>query len=387
MSSEFDLALTEYLTEGKAINEEIARAIEELKRIANGRPIVLFGRVSPAGFSMIEILAEFELQPAVFCAIDGEGENVGEVPVVDFQALKNSYSDAVVIVCSSGGTSEAAENLAEMGFQPAHVFPWDWSSALILTQLDALASQSFRSHIAKYSWAYELFEDEISKQTVLDRLRLYLCRVPMQANTHCTQYFEEACITLGDREVFVDGGAHRGETVCAFIKAVEAAKLAYAHIYSFEPDSVNYQHAVENLSEFPNVTVVPKGMWNAETELPFFEKGNQISSFVIDMAMANLQNPENYRVPVTSLDAFFDGVPDSDLPTFIKMDLEGAEQEALLGASSIIGRAKPKLAISAYHKPEDLYRLPQIIMRMRGDYRFALRQHKEGRADTVLYAV
>lgn len=73
--------------------------------------------------------------------------------------------------------------------------------------------------------------------------------------------------------------------------------------------------------------------------------------------------------------------------TFIKLDIEGAEKEALEGAAGIIRRDRPRLAVCIYHKPEDILAIPEIILRMREDYRFYLRQYSIGFAETVLYAL
>ncbi|MCL1983378.1 MAG: FkbM family methyltransferase, partial [Clostridiales bacterium] len=74
-------------------------------------------------------------------------------------------------------------------------------------------------------------------------------------------------------------------------------------------------------------------------------------------------------------------------PTYIKMDIEGAELMALKGAENIIRSHKPKLAISAYHKPEDVYTLPMLIRSYRNDYKFYLRHYTNSLNETVLYAV
>ena len=68
------------------------------------------------------------------------------------------------------------------------------------------------------------------------------------------------------------------------------------------------------------------------------------------------------------------------------MDIEGAELEALKGAEQIIRNFKPKLAICAYHKPEDLYTLPELIKSFRDDYVFYLRHYTDTLYETVLYA-
>jgi hypothetical protein len=124
-------------------------------------------------------------------------------------------------------------------------------------------------------------------------------------------------------------------------------------------------------------------LWFDETELLFAPNTDDRagSSFITGAA------GEKYPVPVTSLDAYFKNEAEGGLPTFIKMDIEGAELGALLGAVEIIRQNKPRLAICAYHKLEDIYELPRAILAIRKDYRFALRQHAPGCWDTVLYAV
>lgn len=87
---------------------------------------------------------------------------------------------------------------------------------------------------------------------------------------------------------------------------------------------------------------------------------------------------------MTALDMFFQ---EREAPTFIKMDIEGAEKEALIGAEQIIRCHKPKLAICVYHKPEDIYVLPELINSFREDYRFYLRHYSNTIYETVLYAV
>ena len=68
------------------------------------------------------------------------------------------------------------------------------------------------------------------------------------------------------------------------------------------------------------------------------------------------------------------------------MDIEGAEKEALLGAEKITREQKPKLAISIYHKNEDIWEIPSLILEMNPEYRFYIRHYSFRFAETVLYA-
>ena len=73
--------------------------------------------------------------------------------------------------------------------------------------------------------------------------------------------------------------------------------------------------------------------------------------------------------------------------TFIKMDLEGSELRALMGAERIIRQYKPKLAISLYHKPEDIWELPLYILSLNSEYIFFIDHYSVATAETVLYAL
>lgn len=73
--------------------------------------------------------------------------------------------------------------------------------------------------------------------------------------------------------------------------------------------------------------------------------------------------------------------------TFIKMDIEGAELETLKGASRLIAEQKPKLAVCVYHKPEDIFTIPEYLRTLNPDYKFYLRYYTFAEWDTVLYAI
>jgi hypothetical protein len=76
-----------------------------------------------------------------------------------------------------------------------------------------------------------------------------------------------------------------------------------------------------------------------------------------------------------------------DKITFIKMDIEGAEYNAILGAHNTITKYRPKLAISIYHKPEDIWEIPSLILKMNPEYKLYLGHYSIAAAETVLYAI
>lgn len=89
------------------------------------------------------------------------------------------------------------------------------------------------------------------------------------------------------------------------------------------------------------------------------------------------------KIPVTSLDYSLEGRK----VTYIKKDIEGSELEALKGAKRIIKEQHPKLAICVYHKLEDIWTLPELILRYHPDYKLYVRHYLTDILDTVLYVV
>ena len=85
-----------------------------------------------------------------------------------------------------------------------------------------------------------------------------------------------------------------------------------------------------------------------------------------------------------ALDSVLGGAP----CTYLKMDVEGAEREAIAGAAQTIRQYRPKLNLAAYHKSEDFFQLPLLIHALCPDYQLYLRHHPYVPAwDTNLYAV
>ena len=140
--------------------------------------------------------------------------------------------------------------------------------------------------------------------------------------------------------------------------------------------------AGKRLKRYDNVDLFPSGLWDTSGTLSFHESSTD------DYITSRLtENSGGVTVPVTALDSLFKDKPAEDWPTLIKMDIEGAEKEALLGAAEIIKQKKPKLIICAYHKPEDIYELPRTILKLRADYKLSLWQIGDGFWDMVLYGV
>ena len=165
----------------------------------------------------------------------------------------------------------------------------------------------------------------------------------------------------GDNEIFIDCGAYDGETIKDFVKFSEGK---YEKLYSFEPNPRLYENTLQNIKNagLQRVELIQKGVWSHEAVLNFTDNG--MSSQIYDKGVI--------PVKVVAID---DVVPENEKVTFIKMDVEGAEFEALKGAEKTICRCRPVLAICLYHKATDIIEIPSLIMKFFPKYKFYIRHH------------
>ncbi len=186
------------------------------------------------------------------------------------------------------------------------------------------------------------------------------------------QYFDlEIMRPISKKEVFVDVGCYDGMSSLNFGKWCKRDFTVYA----FEPQKENFSLCKSTL-ENNNISykLIQKGAWSEETTL----------KFKISMGMASqLYGKDEIEVDVTRIDKILA----NEKVTFIKMDIEGAELEALIGAQNVISNNKPILAISVYHRFEDIFSIPELILKYNPEYQFYLRHYSIRSSETVLYAL
>ncbi|MBV6393545.1 MAG: hypothetical protein KPEEDBHJ_02787 [Anaerolineales bacterium] len=174
---------------------------------------------------------------------------------------------------------------------------------------------------------------------------------------------------------FVDCGAFDGDTLKDFMNDNIAIQSAVA----FEPDPTNYSklsHFVSrNQETLREAVLFPCGVFSSTRQLSF-ETGQGMASGISNKGAAVVQ--------CVALD---DAIP-AFAPNLIKMDIEGAEYDALLGARRLISEHTPGIAVSLYHRPEHLWQLPMLVENIApGKYNFHMRSHAMNDFDLVLYAL
>lgn len=374
---------------------EYQTSLRNAKSILRGKPFVLYG-AGTEGAEYANILNYAECLPLCFCDKNKTGwDAVSGLSIISPARLLDDYKDTNILISSSLYRSEIESELYAMGVGNERILP---KKLLLQLLLDLCSGEKvFQKKYLKRSQylmlfnalsemmrdekcvqfqgcirTYDSLEDELSRKVFLDYLKLCFIAVPVCPSPIEDQYFDPI-MELSDKEVFVDCGAYTGDTAEAFMNRVDGK---YKHYYAFEPDPDNYSKTEEFLKNKHDTTVIPSGLWSKETTLCFKEGYASCSK---------VEEEGEVTVKVCALDQYF--ARKEDIPTIVKMDIEGSELEALKGAEVLIRSHKPKLAICIYHKPEDMYEIPDYIRSIREDYRFYVRHYTDTFDELVLYAI
>ncbi len=232
--------------------------------------------------------------------------------------------------------------------------------------------------------AYDYLTDAESKKIfaniICNRIAPHLSHATYLQLYSPGEYFFHDLFTLSEDEIFIDCGSYNGDSVKDFINAVHNK---FSAIHAFEINSNNYKQLKINIKKLPpeirsKINCYKLGVWKNRCMLTCGkEEYGSNESFSI-LKKENLINIE-----VDTIDNIF---KDENV-TFIKMDIEGAEYNALLGAKEVITKNKPKLAVCIYHRLQDFWEIPVFVKQANPDYAISIRHHQKGTiGGTVLYA-
>ncbi len=223
-----------------------------------------------------------------------------------------------------------------------------------------------------------LWDDDVSRAHHLQFLAWRRLREEWAFETApipaCSRFFiPEVVGALRDDECLLDGGAHYGTVIEAFVKQT---KGCFRQIVAIEPDPLNRALLIDNLQTLlpdnPDVKIYDCALADGENSTVFHE----------GLGYASQLSPTGHmRVVTRPLDTL--GLS----PTFLKLHLEGAELLALKGARATLLSCRPIVAATVYHNADGLWITPLWMMQTLPDYRFLFRAHSWCGTGAVVYAI
>ena len=353
--------------EDEGMTTEITDIWQRLKE--TDAPIVIYGTGNGAD-KLLNELERLEIPVSGIMASDGfvRSRTFRGFPVRSLSEIEEKFPSPLILLAFGSQRPEVIE----------HILNLSRRHTVLCADVPVCGEQIFNGdffhrHVGELNAALELMSDDLSRKTFENVVRFKLTG-ELSALTECFCEKEEAftrLLRLGSRESYLDLGAYRGDTIEEFLRYTGGR---YREIVALEPDPKTYRKLRENIV-LPGTRLFNMGIWSHDTDLPFRPSLGRGSSLGQDGTQV---------LPVTAIDTLFRRRP----LTYLKVDVEGAEEQALLGGENTLRRDKPKLNLALYHRSEDLFRLPLLLHRIRPDYRLYLRQHPHLPAwDLNLYGV
>lgn len=337
------------------------------------KPIILYGMGDGAD-KIINVLNSYGLTPNGVFASDEfvRGHSFRGYKVKKYSEICEEYDHASVLICFGARTDDLFERFSKIGER------YDIYAPDVPVVGDDLFNMNFfTANVEKIRTCYESFYDNESKRVFRELIKYKLSgeiKYLMNCESDRTEDIK-SLIQPNDDEIFFDLGAYNGDTVKEFIDLTENR---YKEIFAVEPDIKSYkklQLRVQN-NDYQNVTCINCGIGALDETVIFSNKAGRMSSVGTVKGL-----PTEFR-SIDSICKRYDIIP-----TYIKMDLEGGEESAIIGGKTAFA-AGTKFLISAYHRSGDIFSLPLLIKSINPKYKLFLRKNKYVPAwDINLYAV
>lgn len=287
------------------------------------------------------------------------------------------YGTDVDVIVSSSAYDIIKDKLHGIGISDDHIRLYNFA----FMDLEYTDKAFIFDHINDFNRSFQRLADEKSRKIYTHLLNYkitkdeeYLQQLQQYVDDEEDQYFDSSLFDFSGDEVLLDIGAYTGDTLSSFVKHYSKWKK----YFGFEADTHIFQVLRQSIehSVFQNkCRIYNCAAWNKQTTL-FFDE-NPGSSTVV-------RNSSN-MVQAEKIDTVLEG---EEPFTIVKMDIEGAEANALLGAKNLIKKYNPVLAICVYHKRDDYFYLLDLIDEYcPGEYSYYFRQYRYTPTETVCYAI
>lgn len=326
------------------------------------RPIIIYGMGNGAD----KLLWQFEkygISYADFMASDGfvRGHFFHGIRVKGLREIQSLYPEFVIVLSFASNREEVLSLFSSL----------DSSFDMYIPDMPVagnayFTSEFYNENYAKIALAYEALQDDFSKNLYASILHFKLSGKLRWLLSFCSKK-EEIYSILSEKDVRValDGGAYNGDTAKEFLS--EFANIS--RILAVEPDPKTFRRLCRTASgEFfgaEKIEPINAALGSHEGECIVHASGNRNTSLV----GASYEYKEE-TIPALTIDK----ICEKTAPDFIKLDIEGEELNALLGAVKTIREYSPALLISLYHRSEDIFSLILYMRESYPNYRLYLRR-------------
>ena len=340
----------------------------------DGRPIVMYG-MGDGALKIMRVFEQYGIKISEFFASDEfvRGHSFMGYKVKRLSEIEEEYDDFIVVMAFAIFDEPMTRRIKEIAKRHTLLAPD------VPVAGDNLFTYEYAlSNAHKINNVYESLADDWSRKVYADIINFKISG-KISYLSSCETVPDEAynnILRLNENESFADLGAYHGETILEFLSQTNGKSDG---IIALEPDAKNFSRMERELSSRGiKARLINKAIYSHEAELYFLKKSGRNSS------ISSQKTEKSIVIPADSLDNIAKG----ERISFVNMDVEGYEKEALLGMRETIKRYKTKLLVACYHRSEDIFELPLLALELNPSYKLYFRHYRYIPAwDTNLYCV
>jgi len=351
--------------------------------------IVLFG-AGGLGLRTLIGLRKVGIEPCAFSDNNRKlwGTQIEGVSVLSPEDAVGRFKDSAVFVVSIWGAdsphryAHSVNQLADLGCEfivPISWLSWKYSKQLLPHYMLDLPSKVVAQSKSVFE-CFELFADDRSRAEFVSQIQWRLTGDPgcLAHPEPGEQYLVTDISSFIPSEIVVDCGAYDGDTLHSWLKE----RGPFGAYVALEPDPSSRARLEASLKQLPpevsnRVRVLPYAVSDRTGTVTFSATG---------LPSASVVAADGVVIDSIALDDLQSEFSDQ-APTFLKMDIEGAELDAFKGGARFIQTFKPMMAIAAYHRQDHLWQIPLAVTNIWPEYKCYIRPHNEEGWDLIFYAV
>lgn len=317
------------------------------------KPIIMYGTGNGAD-KILKILKSYGVSVSGVFASDGfvRDRIFAGFKVKSYTEIKAEFGDFIILVAFGSSRPEVIENVKRLQSENELYAPD------VPVFGDNIFNEAFyQQNRQRIEAIYNSLEDGISKKAFENTVKyklsgkteyLFECETPEK------ELFD--ILDLKQNECYFDLGAYTGDTVSKFKNKVGN----YRKIVAVEPDTKSFKKLKLTTANYRDTETINACISGENGTAEFEMRGGRSSSI-----------GQGKKIKAVTIDALCQ----KDIPTFIKFDIEGNEFAAIKGGIKTISRHKPKLLLAAYHRSEDLFLLPEQVLKINPDYKLYFRHN------------
>lgn len=279
--------------------------------------------------------------------------------ITSYHTAKEIFGDMIVLVCFGTKLPDVIENINNISKENELYAP-----DVPVFGDGVLDTEYFTKNYSRFEKVFDMLYDEVSKKAFVNSIKFRLTgdiRYLYECETTVDESYD-SIISKRNIKTYIDIGAYNGDTIRELVEHLNISP----EIYAFEPDKRNFKKLTEYATNSGlNIKPYNCAAWDKNEQIKFFSRSGRNSA-----STTSHKGEKTIVIDAVSVDGICKSAD------YIKIDAEGSDKKAILGAKKLIENDSPVLNIAAYHRTEDYFDIPETVLSVNSNYKIYFRHFR-----------